>query len=788
MTDRYEDVIMRHVRHRAYDPQSARELENALNINADDAKAFEQALGQLLADGQIVRGNDATIALPPLGREVTGKIKVNDRGFGFIITDEPNEHGDLFVPPDAIMGALTGDRVRAEVIRRSGWRAAGHSPYTGKVVEILQRGTSHFVGKLSKRGKTWIVVPDGTSMTDPIIVRDPQAKNAKLDDKVVVELTKYPEGNMVAEGVITEVLGDAGRPDVETVAICRAYGLADKFPENALNEARAAVRDFDRNPEKYYEGRTDLRDLYTVTIDPPDAKDYDDAISLEVTDRGVELGVHIADVATFVRPGTPLDDEAYLRGNSTYLPRLVVPMLPEVLSNGLCSLQPGVPRLARSAFITYDDRGKVIATRFASSVIQSDHRMTYLEAQALIDGDEKEARKHAKYDEPYTKQLIDKVRAMDKLAKVIRKRRLDAGMIVLDLPECVLVYDEDGHVIDAEPEDDAFTHKIIEAFMVEANEAVARVFADLDVPLIRRVHPDPGAHDTEQLRVFARVAGYNVPQNPSRKELQTLIDSVRGKPAARAVHFAVLRTLTKAEYSPQIIGHFALASEHYTHFTSPIRRYPDLAVHRAFDALLDVMKGQDELSGDPHKRKKLAAKLREDERVLTEEELYKLGGHCSSTERNSEAAERELRNFLVLQLLEKHVGDEFPGTVTGVTGSGLFVQIDKFVVEGMIRLPDLPGGPAERWKLNKFTGSLVAQRSGRSITIGDRFKVRIAAVDLTRREMDLLIIEETGNKRRDKHATHTRGGVAEKGRRKPKTKHAVSRQKRKGGGKRRRKR
>jgi ribonuclease R len=373
-------------------------------------------------------------------------------------------------------------------------------------------------------------------------------------------------------------------------------------------------------------------------------------------------------------------------------------------------------------------------------VIQSAHRLTYLEAQALIDGEPEQARKHAKTDAPHTEQLVEALRTMDALARAIRNRRLRDGMIVLDLPEVELIHDATGRVVDAQPEDDAFTHKLIEAFMVEANEAVARVFADLNIPLIRRIHPEPGAQDVSELRAFAQVAGYSIPAKPTRKELQKLLDSVRGTPAAKAVHFAVLRTLTKAEYSPDLIGHFALASEHYTHFTSPIRRYPDLAVHRALDALQKEIGRRKSIPREPHQRKILGNRVRSDRRVLDTPELRVLGRLCSGTERRAEAAERELRNLLVMQLLEKHVGDEFAGTVTGVTGFGVFIQIDKYLVDGIVKLRDLPGGPGESWSHQASAGALIARRSGHRISIGDTFAVRIVKVDLARREMDLQII------------------------------------------------
>ena len=388
-------------------------------------------------------------------------------------------------------------------------------------------------------------------------------------------------------------------------------------------------------------------------------------------------------------------------------------MLPELLSNGICSLQEGVNRFSKSAFIRYDARGNVVGQRFSKTVIRSTKRLTYLEAQALIDNDLREARKHAKTPSNYPRQLVNTLKLMEELSKLIRKRRFKEGMIVLDLPEVELVYDDLGFVIDAVPQDDAYTHTLIEMYMVEANEAVARLFNTLQVPMIRRIHPDPNASNVDDLRRFARVAGYNIPERPNRHDLQILLDAVRGKPAQYAVHLAVLKTLSKAEYSPATIGHFALASQHYTHFTSPIRRYPDLIIHRALDAYLEHT-GKTQTGRKPKRQKKQLDKLPDDPRYPDIRILSELGRHCSATERNSESAERDLRTFLVLQLLNQHLGDDFHGTVTGVVNAGIFVQIDRYLIDGFIHVSELPtpNSGGDRWKLNSTTGALVAPEVG----------------------------------------------------------------------------
>jgi ribonuclease R len=598
------------------------------------------------------------------------------------------------------------------------------------------------VGSLFKRGNTWFAQPDGRELHDPIIIRDPTAKNAKDGDKIVFEMLHFPEKEYFGEGVITKVLGESGRPDVETQAVMLAYGLAEDFNEATKEEARKAASVFEEGSDAE---REDLTDTFIFTIDPPDAKDFDDAINISVNpDTGEwELGVHIADVASFVTQGSALDDTAKSRGNSVYLPRHVVPMLPEVLSNGVCSLQEGVRRWAKSVFIRFDNKGKPVSHRLSNSVICSSKRLTYIEAQSLIDGNEKEARKHSVTGGAYTQELVDALKLANTLAKKLLARRRRDGMIELQLPEVELEFDKEGHVVDAHPEDGAFTHRIIEMFMVEANEAVARSFHGLDLPALRRIHPEPKFGDIEELRLFARSVGVGLSEEPTRKDLQKLLNVTSGGSASRAVHFAVLRTLTQATYSPAEVGHFALASEHYLHFTSPIRRYPDLLVHRVLAAYLHQSENGKKVGGGKA-RKALLGRLRDDARVLDEGALVEMGSHCSSTERNAEQAERSLRTFLVMQFLyEHHLGSEFDAIVTGFSSMGMFVSLERFLVEGMAKFDMIKRSTKrnDKWIKMEGSGRIVAQRSGEVLSIGDRVVVQISAIDLPTRQMELRVTE-----------------------------------------------
>ena len=751
----YQKRLLAHLAHEEYKPRHIPTLAQELRI--EDIDDFKRAVHELADKGVIMLDESGRVDLPSLheeGGEFVGVFRKAQKGFGFAEPDGRVREKSVFVSPRDTLDAMTGDRVRVEYERDHRRERQGsytEKQYLGRVVEVLERRRSTFSGEVYKQGDMWLVQPDGKALTEPIVVRDAESKHVKPGDKVIVDITDFPEGEYLAEGVISKVLGEAGMPDVETQAVILAHGLPGEFSDEVLDEAREATRRFDLEIERYekegsIEGRADLTNEFIITIDPPDAKDYDDAISIEKTASGWKLGVYIADVGHFIEPNSALDIEARERGNSVYLPRLVIPMLPEMLSNGICSLQEGVPRFTKAAFATYNKKGEVTSEGGASCIIRSAKRLTYLEAQALIDGDPEEAKKHAKTEPVYTPELISTLREMDTLAKAIRGRRERQGMISLDLPDVELIFNKDGKVVDAEPEDDSFTHTLIEMFMVEANEILARMFEALRVPLLRRTHPEPTPGETDDLRKAATVAGYPIPKSPTREELQGLLNATRGTPAARAVHFAVLRTLTKAEYSPALIGHFALASSAYAHFTSPIRRYADLTVHWSLGEYLRQTENGTKRPGSDSERHALGRRLLDSDWCFEEADLVAIGRHLTDTENRAEEAERELRQFLVLQLLSEKLGEEFDGVVTGVNPRGVFVQLNKFLADGMIKVSDLPGDVTRdnkppRWQLDKRTGGLVDINSGRSFGMGDLVRVRIGAVDLSKRQLELVIAD-----------------------------------------------
>ena len=706
MPERFIKQIVGHVGRKGYQPVKVRQLARALGVRDKDYGAFRAAVRRLQADGRIMEGAGKTLLAPSAGNRVVGVYRANPRGFGFIVPEEPGTHGDVFVPAGMQMDAVTGDTVSGVVgTRRRGEERVSYA----RVTEILHRGRNRFVGTVHRRESLWFVEADGTCLHEPILVPDAPSQRVREGEKVVVELTDRPSAEQSARGAIVEVLGPAGKPGVDVLSIIREFDLPETFESGVSDEARSVTDSYD---PAAMSKREDLQNLLTFTIDPDDARDFDDAISIERTPDGWTLGVHIADVSHFVRDGSVLDAEARLRGTSVYFPRHVIPMLPESLSNGVCSLQEDQPRLTQSAFIRYNRKGEVQATRFASAVIRSRRRLTYDQAMRILNGQKEDA----------PADVVEAVRQAGKLARVLQDRRREAGMLELELPDVELVLDDDDRVIDAQPESTDFSHKMIEMFMVEANEAVARLFHREGVCCLRRIHEPPADDALAKMSRFVHVCGHRIPAAPQREDLQRLLTSVAGKPDAFAVNLAVLRSLTRAEYSPRLKGHYALASECYCHFTSPIRRYPDLIVHRILGAYLRSGLEAFRQAGRTH-----------------EDDLAKIGAECTFAEQRAQDAERELKMVKVLQFLAGKVGEPMETVISGVTSFGMFCQCRRFLIEGLIRFDEMP---RERWQIDEQTGTAHARRSGRKYRIGDSLRVVILSVDLSRRQLRLALGDE----------------------------------------------
>ncbi len=697
-----------------YAPVTTSILAKSLQVSKPQFAEFKDALATLIEAGRIRQ--DKKGRLRPRGSAglVAGVLRKISSGAAFVIPaqkDPAQKDNDIYVAPRDVRDAQTGDDVLVRVSAKR--RANGQR--CGIVEKIVDRATSIFVGTYIESGDQSFVQIDGTAFTAPIHVGDPGAKGAKPNDKVVIEMLRFPTASRPGEAVLTEVLGKRGDPGIDTMTVVHSLGLPHEFPEDALAEARRQAELF---KETDLSGRVDLTGETIITIDPATARDFDDAISLTRSDDGHwHLGVHIADVAHFVQAGSPLDKEARKRGTSVYLPRHVIPMLPELISNGLASLQQDQVRYTKSMFIEFDAEGSVVGTDVANTAIKVVRRFAYEEVMPIIRNPRQQV---ADVTAP-VRQLLD---LMFELAMLLRRRRFANGALTMGIPEVEIDFDKDGGVTGAHERHHDESHEIIEEFMLAANIAVARLLESKRLPFLRRVHGDPDELKMRNFEQFCLGLGITLRKVQSRAELREIIRSVDGKPESRAVNFALLRSMKRAEYAPDDMGHYALAEEDYCHFTSPIRRYPDLTIHRLI--------GQ------------LAAK--KPANAQTVDELLELGKHCSITERRAEKAERELIKIKLLRYMSGHIGEEMDAFITGVESFGMFCQGVAVPAEGMVHLSALGD---DFYVFDQPTRTLKGSRTKREFRLGDPIRVVVAAVDIDRRMLDLRpVLDAAGLKRR----------------------------------------
>jgi len=645
--------------------------------------------------------------------ELLGVFRRNSAGFGFVTPQDSiatDRSDDIFIPKQKTLDAADRDLVRIRLARghRGGRQTSGFDTQrtSGRIVEIIQRNTNRFVGVYEELRDMGIVYVDGGTFETGILVGDASAKNGRPGDKVVIEMVRFPSNHQEGEGVIVEVLGDRGKPGVDTTSIMRQFSLPEDFPAAVLEEARHQAAQFDDS--KIPDGRTDFSKTVVVTIDPATARDFDDAISLQQMENGHwQLAVHIADVSHFVKQNSALDDEAFQRGTSVYLPDRVVPMLPEVISNNLASLQPHRLRYCLSAVIEFSAKGVPIHTELHRGVIQSAHRFTYEEIDQYLEN-----------DRPWKKKLsapvFKLVRDMHTLAMMLRKRRLDRGAINLVLPEVRIDLDEQGKVCGGHTEENTESHQIIEEFMLAANIAVAQKLTDLGLNLLRRVHPQPSETKLSELTSFVNGLGMKVKNLQDRFELKKIIEQSEGRPEQHAIHYAVLRSMQKAVYSPEEIGHYALNEDNYCHFTSPIRRYPDLVIHRIVGDLIDGKKPDTSLG-----------------------RLFPMGKHCSLCEKKAAEAERELVKLKLLNFMADKVGTSLHAVITGVEAFGVFAQGLEVPAEGLIPLANLP---EDTYQYDRAARVLSGFKAKNQFRLGDSIEVKVVLVNPDRRILEFELL------------------------------------------------
>lgn len=713
-----EERVLAYIQRPGYQPVKPRVIAKKLGLPDEQVADLRRAVKRLAKQGRIAYGAKhlvktveaasapaaAAAAAPPQHKLVTGTFHRAAGGYGFVRPSEleiaKRLGDDVYVAQKDSLDAASGDLVAVRLKRKR-----DDHRLSGEIVEVVERDTHRFVGVYFEQAGMGFVQVDGKVFSQPIYVGDPGAKNAQRSDKVVMEMVRFPSQAHDGEGVIVEVLGARGAAGVDTLSIIREFNLPDHFPEEVLAAARQQADRFD---ESISDNRRDFTQDTVVTIDPVDARDFDDAISLERLDNGHwRLGVHIADVSHFVPLKSPLDEEARERGTSVYLPDRVIPMLPETISNNLASLQPQRVRYTQTALIEFTPEGARVATELYRGAIKSAHRFTYEDVDDYLANSQP-------WRSKLTPPVFDLLGRMHELAMLLRRRRLNAGAIELTLPEVKIDLDGQGRVSGAHVVQHTESHQIIEEFMLAANEAVAEFLFARELPFLRRTHGTPDPHKLKNLTQFVRDVGLECESLESRFEIKRIIAQVNGRPEEYAVHFAVLRSMKKAVYSPDEEGHYALNSRHYCHFTSPIRRYPDLTIHRMVEAIL--------------RGKRPAADF--DQQLL-------LGAHCSDREQRAEAAERELVKVKLLTFLSKKIGEQMDAVITGVERFGLFATGRQLPADGLIHISSLQD---DQYRYDSTTHSLVGSRAGNAFRLGDLIRVEIVHVDVDRRELNFRLV------------------------------------------------
>lgn len=699
--------LLSFMKEEAYKPLTVEELEEAFQLeDADDFKKLIITLNKMEEKGLIVRTRANRYGVPEKMNLIRGTLVGHARGFAFVEPDEPG-FDDVFIPPGELNHAMHGDKVLVRLSpKTSGARQEG------TVIRILERGITEIVGTYTESKNFGFVIPDDKKIVNDIFIPKNASNGAVEGHKVIVRLTSYPEGRMSAEGEVVQILGHKNDPGVDILSIIHKHQLPLSFPDDVLKQANETP---DEIKSEEIKNRRDLRNELIITIDGEDAKDLDDAVTVTKLNNGCyKLGVHIADVSYYVKEGTPIDREAFARGTSVYLVDRVIPMIPHRLSNGICSLNPKVDRLTLSCEMIVDEYGNVVQHDIFQSIIRSAERMTYSNVNKILI--EKDEQLREKYQE-----IVPMLEDMAELAAILRKKRMLRGAIDFDFKEAKVLVDEKGKPYDVIIRERSVAERLIEEFMLLANETVAEHFHWLNVPFIYRIHEKPNEEKLRRFLEFITNFGYVVKgtgNNIHPRALQQILDEVRGKPEEMVISTVMLRSMKQAKYHPESVGHFGLSTEFYTHFTSPIRRYPDLIVHRLIRKYL------------------LEGKIDEKTQVQWASILPEIAEHSSNMERRAVDAERETDDLKKAEFMLDKIGEEFDGIISSVTNFGMFVELPN-TVEGLVHVSYMTD---DYYHYDERHYAMIGERTGNVYRIGDEITVRVVNVDKEERSIDFEIV------------------------------------------------
>ncbi len=696
------EIIVEFMKQPKYKPMLKEELAVAFKIDRKDQREFFKSLESMEKEGIILKARNERYGLLNNEYMALGVLEGNEKGFGFVISkDRPGE--DVFISAENMNGAMHGDKVVVNILKR---REASRKQ-EGEIIRILERANETVIGTYEGNGNFGFVIPDNHKLSYDIFIPKAGSMNAKDGHKVIVELTRWPEPRRNPEGSVVEVLGYPWEKGTDILSIVRMFNLPSVFPEDVIKEAQAVPM---RIPEDEISRRRDLRQLKLFTIDGADAKDLDDAVSIESLDNGgYRLGVHIADVSHYVKDGSPLDKEALKRGNSVYLLDRVIPMLPHELSNGICSLNPNEDRLAMSVIMDIDKKGKVYAHEIFESVINSKARLIYDDVSDLLEGKTS--------TEGKLKEVAGELFVMKELMDILRARRERRGSIDFDFPESYIELDENGKPIDVRKLERRVANRLIEEFMLVCNETVAERFFWAQIPFLYRIHEDPNPEKVADFLRFIHNFGYSIRGKELHpKDFQRLTDEIKGRREEPVISTLLLRTMQKAVYSSEPGKHFGLAAQYYSHFTSPIRRYPDLQIHRI---IKETLRGS--LS---HRRME-----------HFEGWLPEVADHTSMTERRAEEAEREVDDLKKAQYMAERIGEEYDGIVSSVTSFGMFVQLEN-TIEGLVHFSNMED---DFYFFDEENYMIVGERTKRTYRLGDEVRIKVIGADIGKKNIDFAI-------------------------------------------------